>query len=103
MNKENQKSLYSREAETLTVLLKRVRKERKLTQVDVALRLGRTQSYVSKVEQGEIMIDAVVLFLLCRAMNMPFGEFAGRFEEEWEQLPPNQPEPTINSDPSSDG
>jgi|GEM_PF-1330826 Predicted transcriptional regulator with C-terminal CBS domains len=103
MDKVKQKSIYSREAETLKDLLKRVRKERKLTQIEVAKRLGRTQSYVSKVEQGEIMIDAVVLFLLCRAMEMPFGEFASRFEAEWERQTLKQIEPATNSVPSSDG
>jgi transcriptional regulator with XRE-family HTH domain len=102
MDKKKQKSIYSRESETLKDLLKRVRKERKLTQVQVAQRLGRTQSYVSKVEQGEIMIDAVVLFLLCRAMEVPFAEFAGRYEEEWERQIPQQPNPTTNSGPFSD-
>lgn len=85
MNKKARKSIYSSESDTLKDLLKHVRKERKLTQIDLSQRLGRTQSYVSKVEKGEIMIDAVVLFQYCRAMEIPFGEFAARFEEEWKK------------------
>lgn len=57
-----------------------------MTQVEVAQRLGRTQSYISKVEDGEIMIDAVVLFQLCRAVGIPFGEFATRFEKDWNEM-----------------
>lgn len=89
-----EKSIYSSEAEVLSRVLKRVRKENKMTQVEVAGRLKRTQSFVSKVEQGEIMIDAVVLFLMCRAMGVTFSEFAGRFEEEWERQKPKQVDPT---------
>jgi transcriptional regulator with XRE-family HTH domain len=87
-----EKSIYSLEAEVLSSLLKRVRKEQQLTQVEVARRLRRTQSFVSKVEKGEIMIDAVVLFLLCRAMEVSFRDFADRFEKEWHQKVPQKDE-----------
>ena len=80
-----EKSIYSIEAGILSRVLKRARKEKKLTQVEVARRLGRTQSFVSKVEHGETMIDAVALFLLCQAIEMPFRDFAAQFESEWER------------------
>lgn len=39
----------------------KARKEAKLKQEDVAKRLGRTQSYVSKLESGQRRVDIVQL------------------------------------------
>ena len=80
-----EKSIYSFEADVLSRILKRARKEKNLTQVEVARRLKRTQSFISKIEHGETMIDAVALFLFCRAIELPFSEFAAQFEAEWER------------------
>ena len=41
-----------------------------LTQVDVARRLGRAQSYVSKYESGELRVDVVALFEICAALEV---------------------------------
>lgn len=41
-----------------------------LTQVDVARRLGRAQSYVSKYESGELRVDLVALFEICAALEV---------------------------------
>jgi transcriptional regulator with XRE-family HTH domain len=45
----------------LRELLVRARKDAKLTQADVAERLGKPQSYVSKYETGERRLDIVEL------------------------------------------
>ena len=42
-----------------------------LTQVDVARRLGRAQSYVSKYETGELRVDLVALYEICAALDVP--------------------------------
>jgi DNA-binding XRE family transcriptional regulator len=42
-------------------VLRKARKAARLTQVDVALALGRTQSFVSKIERGEIRLDPIEL------------------------------------------
>ena len=41
-----------------------------LTQVDVARRLGRAQSYVSKYESGELRVDLVALVEICAAIDV---------------------------------
>jgi transcriptional regulator with XRE-family HTH domain len=53
--------IYSRDHKSTTNLLLRARIEAKLTQSDVAELLGVTQSYISKVENGQIRIDIMLL------------------------------------------
>ncbi len=55
------KSLHSEAYRRFLELLKRARREAGLTQVDVAQRLGRPQSYVSKCESGERRVDVIEL------------------------------------------
>jgi len=58
--------------------LSRLRAARKLaglTQVEVAQRLGRPQSFVSKCEAGERRVDAVELAAFARAYKKPIDFF----------------------------
>ena len=52
---------FSAEYGEMLSLLRKARKAARLTQVDVALSLGRTQSFVSKIERGEIRLDPIEL------------------------------------------
>ena len=53
------KSLYSPDYDAFLALLRAVRQEAGLTQVDLAERLRTTQNYVSKSESGERRVDAL--------------------------------------------
>jgi transcriptional regulator with XRE-family HTH domain len=44
------------------------RQKEGLTQAEVALRLGRPQSFVSKYESGERRLDVVEFIEVCRAL-----------------------------------
>jgi transcriptional regulator with XRE-family HTH domain len=66
----------------LGALLRSLREESGLTQVDVAKRLGRDQSYVSKYESAERRIDLIQLLDVCRALGAPPAEVLARFERE---------------------
>ncbi len=46
-----------------------------MTQVQVAKRLGRPQSFISKIEAGERRVDAVELHELGQLYNKPFDFF----------------------------
>lgn len=59
----------------LATILRQFRKKAGLTQQQVAQQLGRTQSYVSKVESGQRRID------LAEAK-----EFAAAFHIDWRRL-----------------
>jgi transcriptional regulator with XRE-family HTH domain len=53
----------------LVGLLRELRLNKGITQADLAERLGKPQSFVSKVERAERMIDAVELRAWCSALN----------------------------------
>ena len=55
------KAIYSKEHRILVERLRRVRKEKRLDQRDVAKLLGVSQSYISKIESGQRRIDIVQL------------------------------------------
>lgn len=53
------KSIYSKEYEKIIERLRKARIEEGLTQQQVANKLGKPQSYVSKIESGERRLDVV--------------------------------------------
>ena len=55
------KSIFSSEHKILVSKLVQARKELGLLQEEVAEKLGRTQSYVSKIESGQRRLDIVQL------------------------------------------
>lgn len=65
----------------LAVLLRQVRLEANLTQVQVASKLGQSQSYVSKYENGEQRLDLVELEAVCKAVGTPLVDFVKRYLE----------------------
>ncbi len=50
-------------------LLVELRERRSLTQVEIATRLGKHQSYVSKFERGERRLDIVEMVAVARALE----------------------------------
>lgn len=65
----------------LVSLLKKIRIEARLTQAEVAKRIGQTQSYVSKYESGEQRLDLLELEAVCKAVGIPLTEFVRRYIE----------------------
>lgn len=46
------------------------RKMMKMRQIELAARVGKPQSYVSKFERGERRIDLVEFLFICRALDV---------------------------------
>lgn len=69
------KVLYERSYATFTNLLKEERGEAGLTQAELAKKLRRPQSYVSKYERAERRIDVVEFLEIARAIGFDPGEF----------------------------
>lgn len=54
----------------LRELLKEARLNNELRQIDVAVSLGRPQSYVAKVESGERTLDFIEVLDYCKAVQL---------------------------------
>lgn len=74
------KSLYRPEYEAFLCLLRETRLAAGLTQQQVADRVGRPQSFVSKLESGERRCDVVELRDLCAVLGVEPAEFMRRLD-----------------------
>lgn len=61
-------------------MLKQVREDRGLTQSQLAAKIKRPQSFVSKVESGERRLDVLELRLVCKGIGITLSEFIERLE-----------------------
>ena len=64
-----EKSIYSAEYQQLCALLRQLRLDAGLTQVQVAERLNVPQSFVSKYESGERRLDVMELRHVAEALD----------------------------------
>lgn len=67
--------------EKLLRLLKRIRQEKGIRQVELADRLDVPQSFVSKYESGDRRLDILELRKVCEAIGIPFEEFIQELEK----------------------
>jgi transcriptional regulator with XRE-family HTH domain len=65
----------------LTKLLKQIRVDAELTQAELAEKIGQTQSYVSKYENGEQRLDIIELESVCKATGVSLMTFVERYLE----------------------
>lgn len=77
-----EKSIFSKEHRWLLSVLREVRHEAGLTQVQLGKRLRKPQSFVSKYEIGERRLDLVELRQVCGAVGIALGELVRRFEQQ---------------------
>ncbi|WP_245435731.1 helix-turn-helix domain-containing protein [Microvirga calopogonii] len=65
-----EKTIYSQQYQRLCDLLIEARKKAGLTQVEVAERLGKPQSFVAKYEGGERRLDVVEFIAVAKALEL---------------------------------
>ena len=82
-----EKSLHTPGYRRFCELLRQVREERGLTQIDLADRLGEGQDFVSKCERGVRRLDVVELRQWCHALGTPFTDFMHLLDAELPSLP----------------
>lgn len=75
-----QKSIHSPRYRAFVRLLRETRERAGLTQIELAERLGETQSFVSKCERGERRLDVVEVAEICDALGVSFKGFAAKLE-----------------------
>lgn len=73
------KTIRSPQHQALLDLLVAARREAKLTQAAVAERLGRPQSFIAKVENGERRLDIVEFIALVEALGSEPQEVFANF------------------------
>lgn len=75
-------TMYISEAhkKALLQLLRQIRLEANLHQSDLAEKLNRPQSFVSKYERGERRLDLLELKAVCHAAEISLTDFITRFE-----------------------
>lgn len=76
-----EKSVYSDAYVLFLKHLKEARKKAGLTQDQLAVLLGETQSFVSKCERGERRLDIVEVRAFCKALGVPFSSFATQLDD----------------------
>ena len=74
-------TLHGMKKRHLSALLRQVRQEADLTQLQLAEKLAQTQSYVSKYESGEQRLDLIELEAVCEAVGISLTDFVERYLE----------------------
>ncbi|TSC91637.1 MAG: transcriptional regulator [Parcubacteria group bacterium Licking1014_17] len=69
------KSIYSKEYKNIIERLKTARLDADLKQEDVASKLKKPQSYISKIERGERRVDAAELKELAKILKKDINYF----------------------------
>jgi transcriptional regulator with XRE-family HTH domain len=73
-------SRKQRERTILLDLLRELRKQKGLTQDQMAKAIGVKQAFVSKYETGERRLDFLDLVAICEVLSISIVKFAERFE-----------------------
>jgi transcriptional regulator with XRE-family HTH domain len=77
-----EKSLFSKGYTTFLRRLRAAREGADVTQDELAVRLRKTQSFVSKCERGERRIDVIELRAFCKALKISFVDFIRGLDAE---------------------
>jgi len=82
MGNRRLKSIHDRGYQLIVAHLREAREKSKITQAELAERLGTDQSYVSKYERTERRLDLLEVRAICICLEVDFVRFVGRLESE---------------------
>lgn len=75
------KRIYLAQRGRLVSLLREMRIEAGLTQVDLAARIEKDQTYVSRYESGQRRLDVLEVREICQVVGVTLEEFVKRLEK----------------------
>jgi transcriptional regulator with XRE-family HTH domain len=80
-----EKAIHSADYRAFLRLLKKTRKEKGISQVELATRLSKahdpiSQSLLSKLERGEVRIDIIQLRWICESLEITLVDFVRALE-----------------------
>jgi transcriptional regulator with XRE-family HTH domain len=76
-----EKSLNNPDQKILLDLLRKLRRDRNLSQADIGERIQKRQTFVSKYELGERRLDVIELRAVCKAIGVSLPDFVSEFEK----------------------
>lgn len=76
------KTIYTREYRILLRMLKSKRQQKRISQEEMAKKLGVPQSFISKIESGERRIDVMELFRYCEGIGIDVIQFIKELSKE---------------------
>lgn len=75
------KRVYIAQRNRLVSILREMRLEAGLTQVDLAISIEKDQAYVSRYENGQRRLDVLEVREICQAIGITLEEFIRRLEK----------------------
>jgi transcriptional regulator with XRE-family HTH domain len=75
-----EESIHTDEYAALLALLQEARQSANLTQTELAERLGKSQSFVTKMESGDRRLDLIQLRTICLAFGTTLPAFVEKLE-----------------------
>ncbi|HJW86818.1 MAG TPA: helix-turn-helix transcriptional regulator [Candidatus Brocadiaceae bacterium] len=73
-------SLFTKEYERFRKLLEKYRQDNKITQSELAVKLARPQSYISKYENGERRLDVIEFLEIAKVLKINISAFFKELE-----------------------
>lgn len=74
------KSIHSSQYKVFVRQLRRLRQAANLSQEQLAAKLGKSQSFVSKCERGERRLDVIELRQFCLVLGARLSQFVAQLE-----------------------
>lgn len=75
------KNIYTAQRTKLVALLRELRVEAGMTQTELAARIEKDQTFISKYESGERRLDILEIREICHAVGITSEEFVRRLEK----------------------
>lgn len=76
------RSIHTVEYQILLSTIRSCREKSCMSQLDLAERVGETQSFISKCERGERRLDIIEVRRICAGLGIPLQNFVAELEEK---------------------